>query len=184
VVAVGAYAVAPILTEGRVTGFLHANRRGAGGFIDEIDQLVLSAFAEGFGCAFERTVLRERLRAQVDHVREVMETTAHLLDEAIAGEIGGPQDGAAPAERVGLALADADLPASGRLAASVPVALTRREVEVVELIATGETNAGIAERLLISESTVKSHVKHILRKLGAGHRAEAVSRCLAGEMRT
>jgi DNA-binding NarL/FixJ family response regulator len=48
-------------------------------------------------------------------------------------------------------------------------------------MATGETNAGIAARLIISEGTVKSHVKHILRKLGAANRAEAVCRYLRME---
>ena len=57
-------------------------------------------------------------------------------------------------------------------------ALTRREIDVLRLMAAGETNAGIAERLIISEGTVKSHVKHILRKLGAANRAEAVCRYL------
>jgi DNA-binding NarL/FixJ family response regulator len=56
--------------------------------------------------------------------------------------------------------------------------LTRREVEVLRLMAAGDTNGRIARRLVISEGTVKSHVKHILRKLGAANRAEAVSRWL------
>jgi DNA-binding NarL/FixJ family response regulator len=43
-------------------------------------------------------------------------------------------------------------------------------------MALGETNAQIAHRLFVSEGTVKSHVKHILRKLDAANRAEAVSR--------
>ena len=54
--------------------------------------------------------------------------------------------------------------------------LTRRELDVMRLMAAGETNAGIASRLVVSEGTVKSHVKHILRKLRAANRAEAVSR--------
>lgn len=45
----------------------------------------------------------------------------------------------------------------------------------------GHTNARIARRLVISEGTVKSHVKHILRKLGAANRAEAVARWLRGD---
>jgi DNA-binding NarL/FixJ family response regulator len=56
--------------------------------------------------------------------------------------------------------------------------LTRRELEVLALMAAGANNAGIAERLVIAEGTVKSHVKHILRKLRAANRAEAVARYL------
>jgi DNA-binding NarL/FixJ family response regulator len=44
----------------------------------------------------------------------------------------------------------------------------------------GLNNAAIAERLVICEGTVKSHVKHILRKLGAVNRTEAISRYLTG----
>jgi DNA-binding CsgD family transcriptional regulator len=40
----------------------------------------------------------------------------------------------------------------------------------------GASNAAIAEKLIIKEGTVKSHVKHILRKLDAVNRAEAISR--------
>ncbi len=53
--------------------------------------------------------------------------------------------------------------------------LTRREIDVLKHMASGKTNAGIAARLVVSEGTVKSHVKHILRKLAAANRAEAVS---------
>ncbi|SFW79811.1 LuxR C-terminal-related transcriptional regulator [Amycolatopsis australiensis] len=56
--------------------------------------------------------------------------------------------------------------------------LTRREAEIAELLAAGESNQAIARRLYISEGTVKTHVTHVLRKLGAANRAEAVSRWL------
>ena len=44
------------------------------------------------------------------------------------------------------------------------------------MLAEGETNARIARRMIVSEDTVKTHVKHILRKLGVHNRAQAVSR--------
>ncbi|MEV6362372.1 helix-turn-helix transcriptional regulator [Nocardia asteroides] len=53
--------------------------------------------------------------------------------------------------------------------------LTRRERDVVRLMAEGAPNRVIAGRLYLSEATVKTHVAHILRKLGAGNRAEAVA---------
>ena len=56
--------------------------------------------------------------------------------------------------------------------------LTRRELDVLELMVRGETNAGIAKELVVSEGTVKFHVKNILRKLHATNRAEATSRYL------
>jgi DNA-binding NarL/FixJ family response regulator len=52
--------------------------------------------------------------------------------------------------------------------------LTARELEVLELIATGLTNDEIAERLVLSPGTVKTHVNHIFFKLDLRHRAEAV----------
>lgn len=54
-------------------------------------------------------------------------------------------------------------------------ALTEREVEVLRHIAEGYRNREIAGRLFISEETVKVHVKHIMEKLGAADRTQAVS---------
>ncbi|WP_030779516.1 response regulator [Streptomyces sp. NRRL S-920] len=53
-------------------------------------------------------------------------------------------------------------------------ALTLREVEVLKLIARGLTNADIAERLYISEATVKTHLNRTMSKLGLDSRAQAV----------
>jgi DNA-binding NarL/FixJ family response regulator len=53
--------------------------------------------------------------------------------------------------------------------------LTAREVEVLRQIAGGNRNQDIARRLFISEETVKVHVKHIMEKLGASDRTQAVS---------
>jgi DNA-binding CsgD family transcriptional regulator len=54
--------------------------------------------------------------------------------------------------------------------------LTPRETEVLELLAQGMSNDEIAGRLVLSTGTVKSHVKHVLRKLGVGNRAAAAAR--------
>jgi DNA-binding NarL/FixJ family response regulator len=59
--------------------------------------------------------------------------------------------------------------------------LTPREQEVLELIALGSRDREIAERLIVTESTVKKHVQNILRKLHARNRTEAVAR-LRGDM--
>ena len=54
-------------------------------------------------------------------------------------------------------------------------ALTQREVEVLQQVAGGNRNRDIADKLHISEDTVKFHIKHIMEKLGATDRTQAVA---------
>lgn len=56
--------------------------------------------------------------------------------------------------------------------------LSKREREVLDCLARGMTTAQVAKELFISENTVKTHVRHILDKLEASNRAEAVSKAI------
>jgi DNA-binding CsgD family transcriptional regulator len=53
--------------------------------------------------------------------------------------------------------------------------LSAREVEVMSLIADGQTNGEIAARLFLAEKTVKNHVRRIYSKLGVGNRPAAIA---------
>jgi LuxR family maltose regulon positive regulatory protein len=70
-------------------------------------------------------------------------------------------------------------PPSRRAAASLPdmaEPLTDREMEVLRLLAAGRSNQRIAHELVVALDTVKKHVTHVLGKLGAANRTEAVAR--------
>ncbi len=57
--------------------------------------------------------------------------------------------------------------------------MTERERDVLELMAEGLTNAGIAKRLYLSERTVEAHVRHVLMKLNIPESEDAHRRVLA-----
>jgi DNA-binding CsgD family transcriptional regulator len=173
------YVAAPIMPGGRVIGMLHADHRTSDRAVDELDREVLWTFAEGFGYAVERMLLVERLEAETAQIQLMANTATALIDHLRSTELDLASLGAA-ANGSGNGSAGDVLHPSAERPLPVPHALegllTRRELEVLELMAAGASNAEIAERLVISVGTVKSHVKHILRKLRAANRAEAVSR--------
>jgi DNA-binding CsgD family transcriptional regulator len=161
------FVATPIMPTRRVIGFMHADRYG-GSDVDEIDRENIWIFAEHFGLLFERAVLIDRLTRQRGALRSAFATAAAQVDEIVTSDIELTRN-EAPTEASLSTMYTND---SSRLAAL----LTAREREVLELMASGATNALIASQLVVSEGTVKSHVKRILRKLHVGNRAAAVSR--------
>jgi LuxR family transcriptional regulator, regulator of acetate metabolism len=164
------YVATPVLLDGAVMGFLHADRRASEQTVDDRDAAALSAFAVCFGVVYERAVLRHRIRTQRQEIRQFANWA-----EVRAGEW----------EDISIALGTSAEP--GRAAAravedrsdgALRELMTRRELEVLQLMVRGETNAAIARDLVVSEGTVKFHVKNILRKLHATNRADATSRYL------
>jgi len=105
----------------------------------------------------------------------------YLTKDAGAAEIqqalhrvAGGQAALDPAVQLHLVEAIADGQSLGPTPSTLPDGLTPREAEVLTLIAAGLSNTEIAERLVVSEATVKSHVNHMLAKIGARDRAQAV----------
>ena len=92
--------------------------------------------------------------------------------------LGAHPAAAAVARRL-RALGEQGIPRGPRPAtAANPAGLTRREAEVLRLVATGLSNSDIAARLVVSDRTVDNHVSAIFRKLGARTRGEASARAV------
>lgn len=153
----GRFVAAPIVWHDQAVGLMRADRGSAG--VTELDRDTLAVFAEGLGHALERCVLAARFRAQSERVLALARSAEAGIGQADGYELALHPPVRRLANGHGL---------NGRL--------TRREFEVLTMLVEGETNAGIAQRLVVSEDTVKSHVKHILRKLGVRNRSQAVSR--------
>ena len=162
----GSFVAAPVVCRERSVGLIHADLGSSEEPLTDYDRETVWAFAEGFGYALERSVLADRLRQQSARVVALVRSTEASVVELSRPEIelGEPETAAMapPLQR----------PSTNGLEDE----LTRRELEVLSMLAEGETNARIAGRLIVSEDTVKTHVKHILRKLGVHNRSQAVSR--------
>jgi LuxR family transcriptional regulator, regulator of acetate metabolism len=170
------YAAAPLVVGSQVVGVMHADR-GPGQQLDVLDRDVLWEFATGLAHAYESATLRRTLRDERDQMREFLEwlraRSSQLTDAPVTLAAGGhtPLPPPAPVQQ----------PASGQARDDRIVfegLLTRRELDVLRLLAEGATNRAIADALVISSGTVKFHTGSILRKLHAANRAEAVTRYL------
>jgi DNA-binding CsgD family transcriptional regulator len=172
-----AYAAAPLVVGANVIGVLHADR-GRGQELDVLDRDVLWEFTSALAQAYESASLRRALR----HEREQMRSFLDWLG-ARSGELTDAPIRLATVARTprasSTALTEPPLASSRRDDRTVfEGLLTRRELEVLRLLADGCSNRAIAEALVISDGTVKFHVNRILRKLRVANRAQAVSRYL------
>jgi DNA-binding CsgD family transcriptional regulator len=162
------YAAAPILPTTRVIGFFHVDRFGQDVPVSPEDRDNLWVFAEHFALLYERSVLVERLETQRKQLNELLSETIVSIDEICDTDVSLVRTEPVPVRSGGAR--------AGR--SPLDSLLTAREQEVLELMASGATNNQIARELVVSEGTVKSHVKRILRKLRVENRAGAVSRYL------
>jgi len=112
-----------------------------------------------------------------DHVVSAIEAgaTGYLLKDAPRAELLRAVQAAAKGEAVLAPAVASRLMGRVRAPDTGPEALSQRELEVLGLVAGGNTNKEAAARLFISEATVKTHLLHIYAKLGVGDRAAAVA---------
>ncbi|PKV98602.1 helix-turn-helix transcriptional regulator [Nocardia fluminea] len=139
------YGIAPLMIDGEVVGLVHGDCYHQQRALDDVDQLLLSAFAQGLSQHLARVSVLEGMSA----IRTQLDSLGRWRSPAVT-------------ESIALSRDDDSV-------------LTRREVQIVRLLAAGDANAKIARKLTISEGTVKTHITRVLRKLGAANRAEAVS---------
>jgi DNA-binding CsgD family transcriptional regulator len=170
------YVAAPVVVGSQPVGVIHASR-GAGESLDVLDRDVVWEFTSGLAQLYETASLRRRLRREREQMRRFLEwlgaRSGELTDAQITLERNNPPT-LAPPEPF-----ERPLPPEGRDERAVfEGLLTKRELEVLRLLADGNTNRAIADALVISIGTVKFHVNGILRKLRAANRAEAVARYL------
>ena len=171
-----AYVAAPLISGGQVVGLLHADKDGAAGRVAGLDQLLLAVFTEGLGQAYERAMCVERMRRFTQRLDGQVSVVGDMIEEFLAGETttrtAAPSTSGEPGHRAGTPEPLSAARASGRLG------LTEREWDILAAMVDGKTNAQIAQRLFVTETTVKYHVRNVLRKLGARNRADAVARLL------
>jgi LuxR family transcriptional regulator, regulator of acetate metabolism len=158
------YVATPIMPTDRVIGFFHADRFGQELPVSPQDRDNIWVFAEHFGLLYERATLVERLALQRSELSEALASVAALLEDLCVAdfELARHEEVPEPAR-------------ARRPRSQIEALLTTREREVLELMAEGCTNTQIALSLTVSEATVKSHVKRVLRKLHVSNRAQAVA---------
>ena len=156
------YLVAPVIAESRVVALIHVGRIADGVSTADVD--VLDAFASAYSLLHERMLNTERVHQQRTSIARA---AARLTEEA---------DRIAAAA-ISFDVEQDDLPEPPTIPADSALAapLSERERQVFGMLVLGASNADIAEELVITVETVKTHVKRILRKIGAINRSEAIA---------
>jgi DNA-binding CsgD family transcriptional regulator len=166
------YAVVPLFARDRPLAVLHV--RLATESLEDRQKDILQILADTYSLVYGRIILEKRKRRQEEGFVDGLKIAA-LTSREEKNQMGTP-----PNSKAAYGVRLSRKPSVGRVRTGDPMkdvlpnVLTRREHEVLELLLEGQPNVRIAENLSISVDTVKTHVKKILRKLGAANRAEVI----------
>jgi DNA-binding CsgD family transcriptional regulator len=156
------YLVAPVIAESRVVALLHVSHRECRLSTRDVD--LLDTFASAYSMLHERMLNTERVQ---QHRTAIARAAARLTEES---------------DRIAAAAISLDVEHDNRVGpptiapdSALAATLSDRERQVFERLVLGASNAEIADELVITVETVKTHVKRILRKIGAINRSEAIA---------
>lgn len=161
-----AYVIFPVIVDSRVVAVVHMAHDPAFG-IGALDMDVAETYQAAVTVAVARNTTHvrfDRQRATIDRIAATMSAES---DNVTGFEIAAVHDGFG-----GGAQRHTSPPVHNL---HIERELTEREVEIIRLIVAGASNADIADQLIIGRETVKTHVKRILRKIGAINRSEAIT---------
>lgn len=157
------YLVGPVIAGTRVVALLHVARCTEEGFTaGDVD--VLDAFASAYSLLHERILNAERVKQQRTSITYAATRLTERAERIAASAINFDADYDARIE-----------PRAAASDSALASALSQREREVFERLILGASNAEIGDELVITIETVKTHVKRILRKIGAINRSEAIA---------
>jgi LuxR family transcriptional regulator, maltose regulon positive regulatory protein len=171
----------------RLLADLREAAQAAGRIGREIEILALQALTLGAKGEKERAVntLTRALalgepegyvRSFVDEGPKMAVLISEVLEVQQRGQPYPPNRVSAHYLRMLRAALEQEGPDLASLSAELPEPLSERELEVLTLVAAGKTNRKIAGELFVAKSTVKTHIKHIYRKLDTHNRTQALAR--------
>jgi two-component system, NarL family, response regulator LiaR len=135
--------------------------------LQDLEETVMAAFAAGADSYCMKDVSLDQLLEALRVTREGNAWIDPAIAKIVLSQAKSPQS---------LMRAEAVIGADGKPVEAY--ALTERELEVLQLIVDGHSNAAIADKLFITVGTVKTHVRNILNKLCADDRTQAAVRAL------
>jgi DNA-binding CsgD family transcriptional regulator len=156
------YLVAPVIAASHVVALLHVSCDGASHSTHDID--LLDTFASAYSLLHERMLNTERVQRQRTSIARAATRLTEEADRIAASAIS-----------LDVEYDDRVEPPTIAPDSTLAAALSDRERQVFERLVLGASNAEIADELVITVETVKTHVKRILRKIGAINRSEAIA---------
>lgn len=164
------HAMGVLVLDGVATALLVVDRDA--GEVDGLDVALVASFAVVLSAALEQAAQRLRLEQVAMELRHLTAFTQALMRETLEVPLTLPRRRAG-----GMAFPLVEATAETATGAWESL-LTAQELRVARLLARGRSNREIADELVLSVETVKSHVQRVLRKLGVTSRSQATARML------